>query len=64
MATCTCSPCGLANAPTHLITLGAGDFTGDGRADLVTGGLHMNRPFDRLSRVTLWNHGQAAATSR
>jgi hypothetical protein len=30
----------------------------------VTGGLHMNRPFDRLSRVTLWNHGQAAATSR
>ena len=44
----------LANAPTHLITLGAADLTGDGRADLVTGGLHMNRPFDRLSRVTLW----------
>jgi FG-GAP-like repeat len=45
---------GLANAPTHLITLGAGDFDGDGRADLITGGLHASRPYDRMSRISLW----------
>ncbi len=54
----------IATSPTHLISVGAGDFSGDGRDELVTGGLHMNRPFDRLSRVTLWNHGQAAASPR
>jgi len=45
---------GLASSPTHLITLGVADFTGDGRAELVTGGLHASRPYDRLSRITLW----------
>jgi len=45
----------LATSPTHLITLGVADMMGDGGPDLVTGGLHMNRPFDRLSRVTLWS---------
>ena len=44
----------LANAPTHLITLGVGDVTGDGRPDLVTGGMHTSRPYDRMSRVTVW----------
>jgi hypothetical protein len=52
----------LANTPTHLITLGTADLTGDGRADLVTGGLHMNRPFDRMSRVTLWRHDGPSAS--
>jgi len=47
----------LASTPTHLITLSAGDVNGDGRPDLVTGGMHISRPYDRLSRVTLWlNH--------
>ena len=46
----------VANAPTHLVTLGAGDLTGDGRIDLVTGGLHASRPYDRMSRVTLWTN--------
>lgn len=46
----------VANAPTHLVTLGTGDLTGDGRPDLVTGGLHASRPYDRLSRVTLWTN--------
>ena len=54
----------IAASPTHLISVGAADFNGDGRDELVTGGLHMNRPFDRLSRVTLWNHGQAGASPR
>ncbi len=48
----------VANTPTHLVTLGAGDVTGDGRVDLVTGGLHASRPYDRMSRVTLWTNGQ------
>jgi hypothetical protein len=47
----------VAHAPTHLITLGVGDFTGDRSPDLVTGGMHTSRPYDRLSRVTLWTNG-------
>ena len=54
----------IATSPTHLISVGAADFSGEGRLELVTGGLHMNRPFDRLSRVTLWKHGHAAASPR
>ena len=47
----------LASTPTHLITLAIGDVNGDGRPDLVTGGMHISRPYDRLSRLTLWlNH--------
>jgi hypothetical protein len=46
----------VAHAPTHLVTLGAGDLTGDGYVDLVTGGLHASRPYDRMSRVTLWTN--------
>ena len=46
----------VANAPTHLVTLAAGDVSGDGRPDLVTGGMHMSGPYDRMSRVTLWTN--------
>jgi hypothetical protein len=49
---------GAANTPTHLITLAAGDLNGDGRPDLVTGGMHISRPYDRMSRITLWRNGQ------
>jgi hypothetical protein len=51
----------VASAPTHLVTVAAGDLTGDGLADLVTGGMHINRPYDRLSRITLWTNGWRAA---
>jgi hypothetical protein len=46
-----------ANTPTHLVTLGIGDLTGDGRPDLVTGGMHISRPYDRMSRITMWING-------
>jgi hypothetical protein len=46
----------VTGTPTHLITLAVGDVNGDGRPDLVTGGMHMSYPFDRMSRVTLWRH--------
>jgi hypothetical protein len=48
----------VANTPTHLVTVSSGDLTGDGRADLVTGGLHASRPYDRMSRITLWSNGR------
>jgi len=47
----------VANTPTHLLALAIGDLTGDGQPDLVTGGMHMSWPYDRLSRLTIWTNG-------
>jgi hypothetical protein len=44
----------IASSPTHLITLAVGDLDGDGTPDLVTGGMHISQPYDRMSRVTVW----------
>jgi hypothetical protein len=44
----------IASSPTHLITLAVGDLDGDGRPDLVAAGMHINRPYDRMGRVTAW----------
>lgn len=50
----------VARAPTHLITLASGDLDGNGRPDLVTGGMHISPPYDRLSRVSLWTYDGSA----
>lgn len=44
----------VTNTPTHILALELGDFDGDGRLDLVTGGMHTYAPYNRLGRVTLW----------
>ena len=46
----------IAASPSRLITVDAGDFDGDGRPDLVTGGLHLTPPFEKTSRVTVWTN--------
>jgi hypothetical protein len=48
------TPWQIADRPTHLVTVSCGDLNGDGRADIVTGGLNLVPPFDRTSGVTLW----------
>jgi hypothetical protein len=48
----------ITRNPTHLLSLGSGDFNNDGLTDFVTGGMHTYPPFDRMSRVNVWlNNG-------
>ena len=44
----------VAEKPTHLITMEVSDFDNDGKPDMVTGGMHVYPPFDKMGRVTLW----------
>ena len=46
----------IASSPRQLITLAVGDLDGNGTADLVTGGMYIASPYDRMSRVTLWSN--------
>jgi hypothetical protein len=36
------------------VTVACGDLNGDGRLDLVAGGLHVRGPYQHLGRVTAW----------
>ena len=44
----------IRTALTHLITVAIGDIDGNNRPDLVTGGMHISRPYKNMSRVTAW----------
>jgi len=47
---------GIATSPTHLITAALADMDGDGRLDIVTGGMHAFPPFSHLGRITFWRN--------
>ncbi|MEM9158607.1 MAG: VCBS repeat-containing protein [Verrucomicrobiota bacterium] len=46
----------LAHQPTHLVVVDAADMDNDGDLDLVSGGFHFYPPYDKLSRITLWEN--------
>jgi hypothetical protein len=48
----------LARAPTHLVVVKAADMFNDGRIELVTGSFAFYPPYDRVARVTLWEHNE------
>jgi hypothetical protein len=50
------TPHDIANNPTHILCLSLGDFNNDGEMDVVTGGMHVYPPYDRMARVTLWTN--------
>lgn len=52
-------PWQIDSSPTHRVTVAIGDLDGDGRHDILTGGLYAFGPYDRLGRITAWlNTGQ------
>ena len=55
---------GLANAPTHLQALDVGDLDNDGRLDLVTGGMHVSPPYDRVERVVWWRGNEQVPVAK
>lgn len=46
----------ITNTPTHILCLATGDFDKDGEVDLVTGGMHVYPPYDRMARIILWKN--------
>jgi hypothetical protein len=44
----------LAYNPQDQVTLAAGDFDGDGKVCLITGGFYVFKAADSMGRVTLW----------
>ena len=43
--------------PIHLVTVACGDIDGDGRPDIVAGGLNMRPPYERIGRISAWLSG-------
>jgi hypothetical protein len=44
----------IAYAPTNLARIAIGDLDGNGKPDIVGGGMHVPGPLDRKGRVTVW----------
>lgn len=44
----------IADHPTHLVTVACGDLNGDGRDDIVAGGLHLVPPFQGFEGLSAW----------
>lgn len=40
--------------PIHLITVSIGDINGNGKQDIVAGGLNIRFPYERATDVTVW----------
>lgn len=50
----------ISPSPTCQVAAEIGDFSGDGRPDILTGGMYVLPPYKRVGRVTLWTNGGAA----
>jgi len=46
----------IAHSPTHLVTCDVADLDGNGLPEIVAGGMALYPPFDRITRVALWNN--------
>ena len=44
----------IAYSPSNLANIAVGDLSGDGKPDIVGGGMHVPGPADRAGRLTLW----------
>jgi hypothetical protein len=44
----------IAYDPTNLANIAIGDINGDGKPDIVGGGMHVPGPITRKGRLTLW----------
>ncbi len=47
---------GIANSPTSLVSIEVADFNGDGRPDIIAGGMYVMRPYGRVGRITMWTN--------
>jgi len=46
----------IASNPTHILAFELGDFNKDGKVDMITGGMHVYPPYDRMARIVLWQN--------
>ncbi|MDF1741877.1 MAG: VCBS repeat-containing protein [Verrucomicrobiales bacterium] len=44
----------IAYAPTNLANIAVGDLDGDGKPDILGGGMHVPGPLERKGRLTMW----------